>query len=432
MKPLCFILMPFGIKKDDNGNDIDFDKIYFDFIKPSVIDAGLDPIRADEEKIGGIIHKPMYERLMLCEYAIADISTANANVFYELGIRHAVRPHTTIPIFTSDTKIPFDVNFLRAVPYERELSDLENLKKQLTDKILDSKSDKYTDSPLFQLLDGLKPFDIEHEKSDIFREQVKYSSFIKAQLQSARESGSRDELHSIQNALGNLNEVESGILVDLFLSYRSVESFDDMIDLVSKIPKPLGHTAMIQEMLGFALNRKGSRKEAIIVLEEVIKKHGKNSETCGILGRVYKDLYYEALQQGEQTLSEGFLKKAIDTYLDGFESDFRDAYPGINTLTLMDIAGDKRFDEIYPVVLYAVKQKMKNSSDYWDYATLLELYVLKNDRENADEILSRVLVNIKEPWEPKTTVNNLALIKNRRELTGDDISWIDAIMEKLS
>ena len=37
----------------------------------------------------GFIHKPMFERLMLCPFAIADLTTANPNVFYELGVRQA-------------------------------------------------------------------------------------------------------------------------------------------------------------------------------------------------------------------------------------------------------------------------------------------------------------------------------------------------------
>ena len=40
---------------------------------------------------GGIIHKLMFERLSLCEYEVAHLTTANANLFYELGVRHAVR-----------------------------------------------------------------------------------------------------------------------------------------------------------------------------------------------------------------------------------------------------------------------------------------------------------------------------------------------------
>ena len=110
-KPLCFILMPFGVKKDpSSGSDIDFDAIYDLGIRPGIKRTGMEPIRADEERTGGIIHKPMFERLMLCDFAVADLTTANANVFYELGVRHAVRPATTLTIYASNQKIPFDLS----------------------------------------------------------------------------------------------------------------------------------------------------------------------------------------------------------------------------------------------------------------------------------------------------------------------------------
>ena len=74
LKPLCFVVMPFGQKPDPGGrSDIDFDKIYNNAIKPGIIDCGMEPIRADEELTGGIIHKPMFERLLLCDYVLADI-----------------------------------------------------------------------------------------------------------------------------------------------------------------------------------------------------------------------------------------------------------------------------------------------------------------------------------------------------------------------
>jgi len=110
-KPLCFVLMPFGAKKDPAGGpDIDFDAIYEKAIQPAVESAGMECIRADEERTGGIIHKPMFERLLLCDFAVADLTTANPNVFYELGIRHAARPATTLAIFAKNTRLPFDVN----------------------------------------------------------------------------------------------------------------------------------------------------------------------------------------------------------------------------------------------------------------------------------------------------------------------------------
>jgi hypothetical protein len=65
--------MPFGKKTDDSGRSIDFDRVYDEIIRPACQDAELEPIRADEETGGGFIHKPMFERLMLCDYAVADL-----------------------------------------------------------------------------------------------------------------------------------------------------------------------------------------------------------------------------------------------------------------------------------------------------------------------------------------------------------------------
>ena len=288
---------------------------------------------------------------------------------------------------------------------------------------------KSIDKKLFKLIDEIQSSNIAHTKTDTFREQIQYNQTIKDKLSNARDDKNLDKLRDIQNSLGNFDDIELAVLIDMLLSYRAVEAFNDMIKLVKKMPKILSETLMVQEQLGFALNRVGERRKAIKVLENVIKKHGKNSETCGILGRVYKDYWQENISN--KSKSKGYLKKAIDTYLDGFEADFRDPYPGVNALTLMDIADDNRFDEIYPVVLYSVKQKMKNNCDYWDYATLLELYVLKKDKSNANDILSEVVVHIRELWEAKTTINNLTMIKNRCEQKGEKIGWIEEIIKQL-
>src|SRR5512146_723906 len=109
--------MPFGRKTDAAGRTTDFDAVYREIIAPAVVEVGLDPIRADEERVGGTIHKPMFERLMLCDYAVADITGANPNVYYELGIRHAMRPRSTVILFAEGTTLPFDIALLRGVPY---------------------------------------------------------------------------------------------------------------------------------------------------------------------------------------------------------------------------------------------------------------------------------------------------------------------------
>ena|SRR5215831_4122497 len=129
--PLCFVLMPFGIKKDPvTSAEINFDFIYQQAIRPAIGAAEMEPIRADEERIGGIIHKPMFERLLLCDFAIADLTTGNPNVYCELGVRHAARPMTTLAIFAEYQNLPFDLNLLRALLGLRYLAGACRPKKQ--------------------------------------------------------------------------------------------------------------------------------------------------------------------------------------------------------------------------------------------------------------------------------------------------------------
>ena len=59
----------------------------------------------------------MFERLALCEYAVADLTMANPNVFYELGVRHAIRPWSTVLMFCNESPLPLDVASSSALPY---------------------------------------------------------------------------------------------------------------------------------------------------------------------------------------------------------------------------------------------------------------------------------------------------------------------------
>lgn len=436
-KPLCFVLMPFGEKVDASGKKIDFDAIYEGLIRPAIEKAELEPIRADEERAGGIIHKAMFERLILCDYAVADLTTANANVFYELGVRHAVRPYKTALIFADKSQLPFDVNLLKAFPYKLDnngkLADKDRDVEKLTQKLHNLKEVNFTDSPLFQLFDELKPQTLSHEKTDIFRGQVVYSQKIKERLNLARKQG-LDAIKKIEEELGDIKDVESGILIDLLLSYRAVSGWQEMISLIDRMPESLANRLMIREQLAFALNRNNRGDEAEEVLLQLIDRHGASSENYGLLGRIYKDRWQNAEKAGDTASAAGYLEKAIETYIKGFEADWRDAYPGINAVTLLGFKypEDPRKKELLPLVTYAVKQKIaRGMPDYWDYATLLELAVLADDHEEATRILCKVLISIRETWEPQTTARNLHLIIETREKRGENTAWIKEIEDQL-
>ena len=444
MRDLCFVAMPFGTKTDVAG-PVAFDAVYRNIIEPAIEAAGLEALRADEEVTGGLIHKPMFERLILCRFAVADLTTTNANVFYELGIRHAARPGSTVLIFAEGRgQLPFDVAPLRALPYRLDASgnpsDPEKSIAALAARLEAMRTEWHgnqrgvIDSPLSQTLDGYLFPDIARLRTDVFRERVQYAQDVKQKLAAARRSG-LEAVRDVEHDLGDLDAIESAAIVDLFLSYRAVKGWQEMIDLAARMPKALAATILVREQLALALNRAGDDARAEEVLLDIIATRGPSSETYGILGRIYKDRWERARNANETFRAAALLEKAIDTYRKGFEADWRDAYPGINAVTLMELREPPhpQLGELLPVVRYAVTRRIAGSTpDYWDYATLLELAVLANHRENATESIGNALIAMREKWEGETTARNLRLIAETRQRRGEDVEWIEQLVTALS
>ena len=195
LKPLCFVLMPFGRKSHGSGRTVDFDAVYDQILGPAAVAAGMEVIRADQEQVGGTIHKPMYERLMLSDFALADVTGANPNVYYELGIRHALRPRSTVMVFAEGTNLPFDVASQRGTPYHMDdsgkLTDVAGDVQRITERLRSSLDDAHDDSPLFQLIDGMPRHEIDHIKTDVFRDRVAIAQDYKKRLMEARTQGRR-------------------------------------------------------------------------------------------------------------------------------------------------------------------------------------------------------------------------------------------------
>jgi len=427
--------MPFGTKPDGQGGSVDFDAVYEKLLAPAIRDAKLEPLRADQELVGGLIHKPMFERLILADYAVADLTTANANVFYELGVRHAARPYSTVLVSADVKRAPFDLAPDRVLPYALDdrgrLADPEKDRLILVEALRAARG-ATTDSPVFQLIDDLPTPQIDRLKTDVFRDQAAYSAEVKKRLATARAESS-DAVRAVERDLGALEDVEAGVMVDLLLSYRAAKEWEDMIRLVEAMPAPVRRTVLVREQYGFALNRAKRGAEAEKVLLEVVDDHGPSSETLGLLGRVYKDRW-EAEREGSVLRAEGHLDQAIDAYRRGFEADWRDAYPGVNAVTLMEIRdpGGSAQQELLPVVRYANRRRVDGrAADYWDSATRLELGVIARDRDEAIAGARAVLGVVREPWEPESTAYNLSLIRESRAERGETVDWADELEHEL-
>ena len=432
-KQICFVDMPFGKKTDPKtGTEIDFDQIYAQAIEPAIEDAGLAAIRGDREETGGIIHTAMFARLLLAEFVIADMTTANPNVFYELGVRHTAKPYTTIPIFATIGAPPFDVNMVRAIPYDLEEGFINEdaaaeLKKAISARIVRAlKGPVSRDSPLFDLFPDFPGIEMSHELTDVFRDRVEYSQNMKHQLTQARTKSPREDalasLNELVTGLGDLSKLERGVLIDIYLSYRAIEGHDEMIDLYEKMPAAVKVTALARQQLAFALNRRnkpGDRDRAINELESLLKEQGDSAETLGILGRIYKDKHSDA-KAADDFSALGWLDRAIEIYTRGFEAEPADYYPGVNAINLCLQKGDdealKEVARLTPLVTFAaVRRGGAKAGDYWTVATVLELACAGRDYELASQCVGRALTLADEAWMFKTTSANLRRIESLRQ-----------------
>ena len=455
MRPLCFVLMPFGRKPDPARSvDLPFDDVYAKIIAPAIEEAGMEPIRGDAEVEGGIVQRIMFERLVLCDYAVADLTTGNPNVYYELGIRHATRPHTTIPICaTYHLPLPFDVQLVRSEAYELQGDNslteaaASAAREQLVRRLHSIRETEHegflTDSPVYQLLNGLEQPDIERLRSEAFHEQARYSTGLRNRLgkalRHAKENKELGGLHELaQEVLPHGEEFEAAFLADLFMAHRDAGDFEGVVKMYPELPKVIARSRLIREQYGLALNRVGESGEALDVLNEVANEGGHpSSETQGLIGRIHKDRWKKAHLAGSPAAAQ-FLRDAIAAYRKGFEADWRDAYPGINLLSLLAIEGSKDSladrDRLVPVIQYAVDRRLADveQPDYWDYATLLELAIHASDRESANRFLGSALSREPVSWMVESTAENLGFLAAAREGGGEDASWIRKVVDQLT
>jgi hypothetical protein len=169
-----FIVRPFGKK-----GGVDFDLVETTLIAPAMEGAKVKGGTTGLIARSGNIRVDMFEQLVLADLVIADISVHNANVFYELGLRHALRDRPTILIRfkrpaaaatedeardkkdskTADEPSPDDVPFdLKTDRYlEYDLKKPGDSVEDLTRAIKETLEATHIDSPVYLLLPELRP-----------------------------------------------------------------------------------------------------------------------------------------------------------------------------------------------------------------------------------------------------------------------------------
>lgn len=424
----AFVAMPYGTKQG-----IDFNEIYSDYIRQALEQVGFEVFRADEELRSGDIRVDMFQELLLADLVVVDLSIDNPNVWYELGVRHALRPRGVVQVQSQREHMPFDVYVDRALRYRMRdghldpdhlNEDRKMLATVATETVHSWRGRKV--SPVYQLLSFLEPPAWKTLRvggvNEFWEAYESWESRVRI-AQKARRIG--DILVLADEVPTRLLEVEARIAAGSALmkltEYRfALEQYEKALEID---PDNLDG----RRQKGTLLGRLKKYPEADVWLRDIIKDHPEDAESWGLLGRVEKDAWLERWRKPgysqEQmrtaaTAESAQLRQAIAAYMTGFRKDPRNYYPGINALTLSylleHLTGRKQArqerDALSGGVLWAVNSVLATSTrDYWARVTLADVELLSTN-SNRVELAYREAVAVSEG-------NWFALDSSRQQLS---------------
>lgn len=453
--------MGFGLKTDfATGRTLDLDKTYQQIIRKAVEDAGLECIRADDIVHSGVIDKPMYELLLEADVVVADLSTSNANAVYELGVRHALKPNTTIIIAEKQFKFPFDIGHIAIRPYEHlgngiAEAEAKRARKDLAKaiKILADKNE--TDSPVYTFLPGLNtpvmgtslntvsivksedPPEYHTSATSNTANEAKNTALIQELFEEAQKEGNWDLAHELLNQLLTKRPGEvylNSVLSDLFRAARKREDWQEVIRILSKLLERVpGEVYYIQQLaLATYKGKKPTLEDALAKAKQILMElnpyQTTDPETLGLWGAIHKRLW-EINNQAED------LEESIWAYEKGFilKNDF---YNGINFAYLLNAraAGsgkeEAKADAIWaarvrekviricesilqnkPLTRVPVEYIENEEQRFWVKATLIEAFIGTGQTQKANTLKAEALKSAPEPWMESTLNDQLAKLE---------------------
>ncbi len=433
--PTCYVTTPYGKRHNPaTGRMVDYDDIYTRAIKPAATQAGCEVIRADEDHTGGIVHKSILRLAISCDVFIADVGGGNANVMYELGIRHAAVRGLAILMGEAGAHVPFNISHSRVLTYHVDDSgrltdsDAESLRTVLHSVIQQGLVERRNDSPVFEFYPGYRvdlPEDLRPRvpQPRVYNESAKFA--IKGTFR-VREEAAKEAEQMVRTTAPQ----DPAAALDVLKRYRDLSAWDDLIRFADDLPESVRQAAQVRQILALALNRRnqsGDRERAIGIMEQMVQETGGDGETFGILGRIYKDRF-------AVTNDPADMDHAIDCYRQGFEKEPSDYYPGVNLVNLLLVHGgdaaQKELDTLVPRVRAALARRMDpERSDYWELATALHLAAIAGEWEESRSFAGRIAGARSEAWMLESTIKELQRLKSA--VSGDGVQELDGIIGSL-
>ncbi|MFA6971203.1 MAG: TRAFs-binding domain-containing protein [Gallionella sp.] len=466
MKLHAFVAMPFGIKPDANGVEINFNRIYTDLIKPALELAGIESFRADEEERAGDIRTDMFQELLVADLVVVDLTIDNPNVWYELGVRHALRARGVLLICGGRVTTAFDIYTDRKLRYSikdgvPDATTLENDRRSLANMAKETMKSWQGRkvSPVYQLLPNLQEPDWKSLRIGDVREFWEQHETWERRVELARRTGHIGDILLLADE-APIAAFRAEAWIKAGEALRKNEHFDfalEQLDRGLEI-EPLNLNGLrgkgvCLQRLALARTSGHSLDRARAHYRHVLEEYPNDPEIWALLGRVDKDAWITAWHQpgktkdelrDEATYEDALLRAAIDSYAKGYRHNPGHYYSGINTLTLIHLhrylTGDKRFDRDMPTMAGAVRFATECETDsnqlFWSKATFGDLEVLVGTPDTVKDAYKEAIARNEKDWfalnSCRAQLQLLSDLDFRPETVKVGIDTFDRALNKLS
>ncbi|MEK6763493.1 MAG: TRAFs-binding domain-containing protein [Nitrospirota bacterium] len=466
MKPHAFVAMPFGVKKDSQGAEIDFNRVYTELIKPALEAAGLDVFRADEEERAGDIRTDMFQELLIADLVVADLTLDNPNVWYELGVRHALRARGVVLIYGGRVTTAFDLYTDRKLRYNikdgvPDSTTIEQDKQSLTDMVkatMESWHGRKV-SPVYHLMPNLQEPDWKSLRIGDVQEFWQQHDAWERRIELARKAGRIGDVLVLADE-APIAAFRAEAWIQAGETLRKAEHFNFALEQLERglaiepqNLKGLREQGVCLQRLALMGRPGHSVDRARDHYRKVLELYPQDQETWSLLGRVDKDAWVAAWRQAGKTpeqmrdeaaYEDALMRAAIDSYATAYRSNPSHYYSGINTLTLMHLyrhlTNDSRYDREMNTMAGAVRFAAESESDgqqlYWSKATLGELEVLVGTPETTKIAYKEAIAKNDKNWfDLNSSRAQLQLLKDlgfRPENVDAGIATFDRALQKLA
>ena len=435
MTPHAFIAMPFGTKPGADGLPIDFNRIFGELLEPALREAGFDVFRADQEQRAGDIRFDMFQELLVADLVVADLTLDNPNVWYELGVRHALRARGVMLVQGPRPTQPFDLYTDRKLTYHLKdgAPDPAHLKddRESVTRMARATQGAWSgrsSSPVYQLLPELREPDWRKlmlaESNEFSDAQRRWAS----RLEVARQKGRPGDIlvladETPNRALWLEAKCSAGdALMKLERFEFALEQFDTVLGV-----DPQHKEARQQKAV--CLGRLARYEDAREWVRQLTQDHPHDPECWALAGRVEKDQWMQrwrtsaaaAAMLGDTTLparptpaqlraaavdEDASLCDAIEAYHNAFMQDPSHHYSGVDALTLrvlqQHLGGESdaaAIDRLRGGALWAcVTAQHRNPGDYWARASLAELLLLSHPKEVVVRKYQAAVAEANQDW----------------------------------